>query len=62
MEAVFDALRAVKPDLSVILSSGYYGHEAAGRFHGCGPAAFIRKPNGTKGLAAALERAFKGRP
>ncbi len=61
-EAVFDALRAVKPDLRVILSSGYDEHDATGRFHGRGLAGFIQKPYDTKGLAAALERSLKGRP
>jgi hypothetical protein len=46
----------------VILSSGYDGHEATGRFHGRGLAGFIQKPYDTKGLAAALERSLKGRP
>ncbi len=43
-EVAFEELRALRPDLRVILSSGYDEQDATSRFVGKGLAAFIAKP------------------
>jgi len=53
-EEVFAALRRIRPDVRVILSSGYDQQDAAGRFSGRGPAGFIQKPYRFAELEAKL--------
>jgi CheY-like chemotaxis protein len=43
-EETFRRLRAIRPDVKVILSSGYNEVEAISRFTGKGLAGFIQKP------------------
>lgn len=43
-EQTFDAIRAIRPDARVILSSGYQERETIERFSGKGLAAFLPKP------------------
>jgi PAS domain S-box-containing protein len=43
-EQAFDAIRAIRPDARVILSSGYQERETIERFSGKGLAAFLPKP------------------
>ncbi|HRY60873.1 MAG TPA: PAS domain S-box protein, partial [Candidatus Fermentibacter sp.] len=43
-EEAFRELRRIRPDIRVILSSGYNEMDAAGRFSGKGLAGFIQKP------------------
>jgi CheY-like chemotaxis protein len=54
--ATFEALRAIKPDVRVILSSGYNEQEAIQRFSGQGLAGFIKKPYEMETLLAELRR------
>jgi two-component system, cell cycle sensor histidine kinase and response regulator CckA len=54
------AMRAIKPDVRVILSSGYNEQEATQRFVGHGLAGFIKKPYEVKTLLAELERVLRG--
>ncbi|OGV76056.1 MAG: hypothetical protein A3K19_02400 [Lentisphaerae bacterium RIFOXYB12_FULL_65_16] len=49
-------LRRVRPDVRVILSSGYAEHEAARRFAGSGSVAFIHKPYVLNTLRQTLRR------
>ena len=49
--ATFRALRKVRPDLTVILSSGYDEADVASRFHGERFAGFIKKPYTAAALA-----------
>jgi len=49
--ATFRALRKVRPDLTVILSSGYDESDVASRFHGERFAGFIKKPYTAAALA-----------
>ena len=41
---VLDELRRIRPDIKVIVSSGYARESAVAQFGGAGPAAFIQKP------------------
>lgn len=50
----FRELCAVRPDLCVLLISGYNVNEAALRYAGLGIAGFLQKPFGVTGLRAAL--------
>ena len=43
-EQAFDAIRAIRPDARVILSSGYQERETIERFSGKGLAAFLPNP------------------
>jgi CheY-like chemotaxis protein len=43
-EDAFRALRELRPDLPVVLMSGYPESEVMGRFRGMGPSAFLQKP------------------
>jgi signal transduction histidine kinase/ActR/RegA family two-component response regulator len=52
----FRQIRAIRPEASVILMSGYSEEEAGGRFAGKGLAGFLEKPFSTQGLSAAIER------
>ena len=54
--ATFKALKQIRPDVKVILSSGYSEKEVAQRFTGKGLAGFIQKPYGYQRLRKELER------
>ena len=53
-EATLEALRLIRPDLPVLLSSGYAEAEATSRFVGHGLAGFIQKPYRPEALVAAV--------
>jgi signal transduction histidine kinase/DNA-binding response OmpR family regulator len=59
-EETFRELRRIKPDVSVILSSGYSEEGAIAKFSGLGLAGFIQKPYGFDTLAAILRNALSG--
>ncbi len=52
----FLELKKTRPDVKVILSSGYEKSEATERFHGQGLAGFIQKPYTVNELRSELER------
>ena len=54
--ATFKALKQIRPDVKVILSSDYSEKEVAQRFTGKGLAGFIQKPYGYQRLRKELER------
>ena len=54
--ATFEALKQIRRDVKVILSSGYSEEEVAQRFTGKGLAGFIQKPYGYQQLRKELER------
>ena len=54
--STFSALRRIRADVRVILSSGYSEHETLRRFPQEGPAGFIQKPYELARLRDALER------
>lgn len=56
----FQALRQVRPDIQVILASGYNEQDAADRFVGQGLAGFLQKPFQLPTLRDKLESALKG--
>jgi PAS domain S-box-containing protein len=56
--AAFESMRHIKPDVKVILSSGYNEQEAIERFAGKGLAGFIKKPYQMDALNDALGRAI----
>ncbi len=56
-----EALRRIRSDVRVILSSGYSEREAASRLLGQGPAGFLKKPYGSSELVDLL-RTVLGEP
>src|SRR5260370_29728589 len=54
-EETFRELKAISPDVRVILSSGYNEVEAVQRFAGKGLAGFIQKPYSSAVLVAKVE-------
>jgi CheY-like chemotaxis protein len=58
-EEVFRALRAIRPDVRVLLMSGYDEQEAAARFAGEGPAGFLQKPYRPEDLLRAVQQALR---
>jgi len=57
-EEAFGEMRRIKPDVKVILSSGYNEMDAAGRFAGKGLAGFIQKPYRPVDLIARVRAAI----
>lgn len=55
-EQCFRALRQIRPDVLVCLSSGYSEQEIARKFIGQGLAGFIQKPYGLQALRETLQR------
>jgi len=55
-EEAFDALRAIRPDVKVLLSTGFAPDEAAQRFTDEGLAGFLRKPYDPNQLAGEVQR------
>jgi CheY-like chemotaxis protein len=59
-ETAFREMRHIRPDLRVILSSGYNEMEAMNRFLGKGLKGFIQKPYGPRELLAKIQKALEG--
>ncbi len=57
--ATFDELRRIRPDIKVILSSGYDEQETTQRFLGRGLAGFIKKPYQLSSLRGELMRVIR---
>jgi PAS domain S-box-containing protein len=55
----FQALRALRPDVPVLLSSGYEEHETTSRFAGAGLAGFVHKPYSRDRLLRAVAQAMR---
>ncbi len=53
-EEAFSEMRRIKPDIKVLLSSGYNEQTATNRFAGKGLAGFIQKPYTVKGLLSKV--------
>ena len=51
-------LKELRPDVRIILSSGYAEQEVIGRFAGMGIAGFVHKPYSAEELTAAVEKAL----
>ena len=60
-EESFLELRRLRPDVRVVLSSGYSEHEATRRFTSRELAGFLDKPFGADDLAAKLSAVFAER-
>ena len=58
-EETFRTLHLLRPELPVILMSGFSEHEAAGRFAGKGLTGFLAKPFGLENLAETMRSAFE---
>ena len=57
----FQQMIQIKPDVKVILCSGYSPEEIRGRFtKGCIPAAFLKKPYGLSALKSAICQVIQG--
>jgi len=59
-EETFYALRNIRDDLPVILSSGYSEQDVTERFAGRGPDAFIQKPYRSLVLSEKIDQALRG--
>jgi CheY-like chemotaxis protein len=57
--AAFQAMRQIKPDVKMVLVSGYDQNEAARHFAGGGPAGFVQKPYRLQSLAAEIRRVLQ---
>ena len=58
--AAFEAMREIKPDVKVILCSGFSEHEATQRFSGQGLAGYVHKPYRITALRDEIEKVMKG--
>jgi PAS domain S-box-containing protein len=58
-EEAFRHLKTIRPDVPVILSSGYTEQEAIRRFGGLGVADFLQKPYTSKAMIEKIEKALK---
>ncbi len=58
--AAFEAMRRIKPDVKVILCSGFSEHEAMQRFSGQGLAGYVHKPYRITVLREEIEKVMKG--
>jgi DNA-binding NtrC family response regulator len=56
---VFKELRFIRPDITVLLASGYSELEMAERFKGLGLSGFIQKPYNLEQLADEIRRTDK---
>lgn len=59
--ATFSKMRAVKPDIQVILASGFSEQDATSRFSGQGLSGFIQKPYSMEDLYEEIKKIFKSR-
>jgi CheY-like chemotaxis protein len=57
-EETFRELRRIKPDVRVLVSSGYNEHDVSQRFLGKGLAGFIQKPYTLGALSEAIRKAL----
>jgi two-component system cell cycle sensor histidine kinase/response regulator CckA len=53
---VFQKLREIKPDIKVLLASGYSKEEVSERFRGMGLSGFIQKPYNLNSLSSEVQR------
>ena len=55
----YPRLRHIRPDVRVVLTSGYDEADATGGFRGTGLAGFIQKPYTSAKLAQCIKRVFE---
>jgi CheY-like chemotaxis protein len=60
-ERTLHALRALRPEVPVVMSSGYTEQEITARLAGQGVAGFIQKPYTQASLLATVRTAIEGR-
>ena len=58
MDDVFEELRRIRPNLPVILMSGYMTDEVIGTFKGLGVVGFLQKPFGRATLLKEVREAL----
>ena len=61
-EGTFRELRRIRPDVRVILSSGYNEQETTSRFAGKGLAGFLQKPYGIRPLMEKIRQVLEAPP
>jgi CheY-like chemotaxis protein len=61
-QEALERIRAIRPEVPVILSSGYSEDEALRRFHGRGLAGFLQKPYTATSLTRKVRQATGGSP
>ena len=61
-EETFRELRRIRPDVRVILCSGYNEQETTNRFAGKGLAGFIQKPYGLRPLGEKMRQVLEAPP
>ena len=57
---LFKELRSVRPDIKVLLASGFSQQEVSERFHGLGLNGFIQKPYALENIRNELTRILSG--
>ena len=60
-EECLSRLKSIKPDVPVLLSSGFSETEAARRFQSAGVASYVQKPYTAQHLAELVKAALSGR-
>ena len=58
-EETFEQMRRIRPDVPILISSGYNAQEVSTRFAATESAAFLQKPYGLDELNAALAQATR---
>jgi DNA-binding response OmpR family regulator len=56
-EEIFEELRRVRPNIPVIMMSGFTEQDVIGRFLGMGVVGFLKKPIGPRALLQTVQRA-----
>jgi PAS domain S-box-containing protein len=59
-QEVMEALRALRPELPIIITSGYSEQDILERFHQSPPTAFIQKPYRSRELVALVKKVLGG--
>jgi len=57
-EEVFEQLRRIRPNIPVVMMSGFAEQDVIGRFLGMGVVGFLRKPFGPLSLFQAVQKAL----
>ncbi len=60
-QELMEALRAMRPGLPVVITSGYSEEDIMERFSNAPPAAFIKKPYGSRELVTLIKKVLDSR-
>ena len=57
-DEIFEELRRIRPDIPVIMMSGFTEQDVIGRYLGMGVVGFLKKPFGPRTLIKTVQRVF----